>query len=157
MAKHHHYPVTLEWTGDRGAGTRSYTAYDRAYDLSAPGKPPIEGSADPAFRGDPARWNPEELLVASLAACHQLWYLHLCATAGIVVTAYRDAATGIMAEQPDGSGQFTSVTLRPIVTIAKGCDPEQARTLHAEAARLCFIARSVAFPVEHDPEIIVGG
>ena len=49
----------------------------------------IAGSADPAFRGDRTRYNPEDLLVASLAACHMLWYLHLAADAGVVVVAGR--------------------------------------------------------------------
>lgn len=155
MAKTHDYPVMLHWTGNRGHGTRGYAGYDRAFDLTAPGKPAIAGSSDPAFRGDPTCWNPEEMLVASLAACHQLWYLHLCATSGIVVTDYRDEATGLMVEEADGAGQFTDVTLRPIVTIAAGGDADRARSLHGEAARFCFIARSVAFPVSHEPVIIV--
>ncbi len=149
--KHHHYAVRLDWTGNEGAGTSSYRAYSRSHDLSAPGKPAIPGSSDPAFRGDPARWNPEELLVASLSACHQLWYLHLCAEAGIVVQAYSDDASGVMAEQPDGAGQFESVTLRPHARLARGADAQQARALHHEAAKMCFIARSVSFRVDHEP------
>jgi organic hydroperoxide reductase OsmC/OhrA len=156
MAKTHVYPVQLDWTGNLGTGTSDYRAYDRANSLSAAGKPAIAGSADPAFRGDPGRWNPEELLVGALAACHQLWYLHLCATAGIVVTAYRDEASGTMVEAADGSGHFSAATLRPIVTIAPGSDADTARRLHADAARFCFIARSVAFPVDHEPVIRIG-
>jgi organic hydroperoxide reductase OsmC/OhrA len=146
----HRYTVALEWTGNTGAGTAGYTDYSRDHVLRAPGKPDLAGSSDPHFRGDAARWNPEELLVASLSACHQLWYLHLAAEAGIVVTAYRDAAEGEMALEPDGGGRFVAVTLRPEVTIAAG-DAARAHALHAEAARLCFIARSVAFPVRHEP------
>jgi organic hydroperoxide reductase OsmC/OhrA len=146
----HLYTVELEWTGNTGAGTTSYAGYGRDHVLSVPGKPDLAGSADPQFRGDPARWNPEELLVASLSACHQLWYLHLCAEAGVVVTAYRDRAEGEMTLEADGGGRFVAVTLRPEVTIAAG-DPERAMALHGEAARLCFIARSVGFPVRHEP------
>ena len=146
----HRYTVALEWTGNTGAGTASYTGYGRDHVLMAPGKPDLPGSADPHFRGDAARWNPEELLVASLSACHQLWYLHLCAAAGVVVTDYRDRAEGEMAVEADGGGRFVAVTLRPEVTIAAG-DPDRAMTRHGEAARLCFIARSVAFPVRHEP------
>ncbi len=77
MNRQHRYAVRLEWTGDRGAGTASYGGYSRNHVLQAEGKPPIEGSSDPSFRGDPARWNPEELLLASLSACpcHQLFDL----------------------------------------------------------------------------------
>ncbi len=151
MDKRHAYAVRVEWTGNQGSGTSSYRAYSRSHECSAPGKPVIAGSSDPKFRGDPSRWNPEELLVASLSACHQLWYLHLCAEAGIVVQAYRDDAVGVMVEQSDGAGQFESVTLRPHATLAPGADEAVARRLHEEAARMCFIARSVSFPVGHEP------
>jgi organic hydroperoxide reductase OsmC/OhrA len=153
MTKTHHYSVVVEWTGNTGTGTAAYRSYDRRHEISASGKPNIPGSSDPAFRGDATRWNPEELLVASLSACHQLWYLHLCADAGIVVLAYSDHAEGVMEDAPDGSASFQSVTLRPRVTVAAGCDMEKARELHAAAHARCFIARSVNFPVEHAPEI----
>lgn len=153
--KQHRYRVRLDWTGNQGVGTASYRVYSRAHEISTAGKSPIIGSADPIFRGDPERWNPEELLVASLAACHQLWYLHLCASAGIVVTAYEDEAEGMMIEEADGAGQFVSVVLRPRVTLAPGSDSAQARKLHHAAKEKCFIARSVCFAVTHDPTIIV--
>jgi organic hydroperoxide reductase OsmC/OhrA len=149
----HTYAVDLAWTGNRGEGTRSYRGYGRDHVLSAPGKPDIAGSADAAFLGDPARWNPEDLLLGALAACHQLWYLHLCADAGVAVVAYTDAATGRMEEAADGSGRFTEVVLRPRVRLAPGADAAKALTLHAKAARMCFIAASVAFPVRHEPVV----
>ncbi len=149
----HHYDVTLTWSGDTGRG---YRGYDRTHTLSAPGKPDLIGSADPHFRGDPARWNPEELLVAALSACHQLWYLALCAHAGIAVTGYRDQACGVMVEHRDGSGgEFTEVVLAPQVTVAAGTDLERARALHQDAHNRCFVARSVNFPIKHTPTIAV--
>ncbi|HVC59283.1 MAG TPA: OsmC family protein [Acetobacteraceae bacterium] len=154
--RRHAYAARVEWTGNQGSGTASYRGYSRAHDISAPGKPTIAGSSDPGFRGDPARWTPEELLVASLSACHQLWYLHLCADAGIVVRAYRDDAVGVMLEQIDGAGQFEIVTLRPHATLAPGSDEATARRLHGEAARMCFIARSVSFKVSHEPSFELG-
>jgi organic hydroperoxide reductase OsmC/OhrA len=149
----HHYQVGLEWTGNLGPGTSAYGAFSRNHELRSPGQGVIAGSSDPAFRGDAARWNPEQLLVAALAACHQLWYLHLCAEAGVVVTAYEDMAEGEMAEEADGAGQFTSVTLRPHVTIAAGSDADRALALHEAASEKCFIARSMAFPVHHAPRV----
>ena len=153
--KQHRYRVELKWTGNRGAGTKSYTAYERSHELRAGAKPMLPASSDPSFRGDRERWNPEELLVASLSSCHQLWYLHLCAVNGVIVTAYEDAAEGVMAEESDGSGQFVSVTLRPHVTIAQGSDPDKAQHLHHEASAKCFIARSMNFPVAHEPTVTV--
>jgi organic hydroperoxide reductase OsmC/OhrA len=153
--KEHHYRVEVQWTGNTGRGTAAYRDYARSHVLSVPGqpKPPIPGSSDPAFRGDEARWNPEELLVGALSACHQLWYLHLCSAAGVVVTDYVDDAEGIMHEELDGGGHFARVVLRPVVTISRESDAARARTLHEEAHRMCFIARSVNFPVGHEPEI----
>jgi organic hydroperoxide reductase OsmC/OhrA len=153
--KTHQYAVTVTWTGNTGTGTSGYRDYQRHHEISAGQKASIPGSSDPAFRGDPTRWNPEELLVASLSACHKLWYLHLCAEAGIVVTAYVDHAEGVMEETADGSGRFESVTLRPRVTVGSGSDLAKARALHDTAHEKCFIANSVNFPVHHEAEINV--
>jgi organic hydroperoxide reductase OsmC/OhrA len=154
MDHEHHYSITTTWTGNRGAGTKDYRAYARDHEISAEGKSaPVAGSSEKVFRGDAARYNPEELLVASLSACHMLWFLHLCAAAAIIVTDYRDAATGTMAEHTDGSGEFTRVTLRPHVVITSPDRIAEVIELHAKAHHLCFIARSVNFPVEHEPVV----
>lgn len=145
--KQHHYTARTEWTGNLGEGTASYRGYSRDHEISAAEKVRIAGSSDPAFRGDAARWNPEDLLVASLSSCHMLWYLHLCSQAKIVVLAYRDDAIGTMVEDANGGGRFTHALLRPVATLAAGSDAELARTLHEEAHRLCFIANSVNFPL----------
>lgn len=155
MGRTHHYRLTVTWTGNRGTGTSGYRDFDRAHDIAAEGRPTIAASSDPAFRGDPSRWNPEQLLVAALSDCHMLWYLHLSATSGVVVVDYVDEVTGTMTENADGGGQFTEVTLRPRVTVASEDMVEQARKLHHDAHRLCFIANSVNFPVRHEPEIVV--
>lgn len=156
MAKQHRYTATVTWTGNLGEGTRSYKGYLRRYDIECPGKPTVRGSADPAYHGDSERHNPEDLLLASLSACHMLWYLHLCAVDKVAVTAYRDVADGVMRANPDGSAQFEKVTLRPRVTIAASSCAETAVRLHERANAMCFIARSVNFPVEHNPEIVTG-
>jgi organic hydroperoxide reductase OsmC/OhrA len=143
----------VRWTGNTGVGTSGFRNYKRDHEISASGKPPIPASSDPAFRGDKARYNPEELLVASLSTCHMLWYLHLGADAGIVVTEYHDDASGAMAVTDDGGGHFTQVTLRPVVKVASAVDPELARRLHEQAHHLCFIANSVNFPVLCEPSL----
>jgi organic hydroperoxide reductase OsmC/OhrA len=149
----HSYAVQVTWTGNRGSGTSGYTAYDRTHEITAVGKPAIPASSDPAFRGDPARYNPEDLLVASLSACHMLWYLNLCANAKVVVTGYVDDAAGRMTETPEGGGRFTEVVLRPAVTIERGSDVALATQLHDRAHHLCFIANSVNFDVRCEPHI----
>jgi organic hydroperoxide reductase OsmC/OhrA len=156
MPQHlHHYKATTTWVGNRGRGTSDYNAYYRNHDIAIEGKQILQCSSDPSFKGDKTRQNPEELLVASLSGCHMLWYLHLAATNGVIVTEYKDEASGTMEENPDGSGQFSEVTLRPVVTVSDQSMVEKANSLHHKANQMCFIARSVKFPVHHLPKAIV--
>ena len=154
----HRYEVITRWIGNRGSGTSEYRAYGRDHEIAAPGKAQaIPGSSDAHFRGDATRYNPEELLVASISACHMLWYLHLCADAGIVVLSYTDTGQGTMVEDPNGGGRFTEVVLHPRATITRAEQAQEALALHARAHQLCFIANSVNFPVRHVPEVSVAG
>ena len=146
-ANPHCYTLNLQWTGNRGEGTSGYRAYERSFDLSAAGKPTLAGSADATFRGERAKWNPEEMLLGALSSCHMLSYLHVCADAGVTVLEYSDAPDGEMVLAADGSGRFTAVTLRPHAVIAEGSDREKAEILHHLAHEKCFIANSVNFPV----------
>jgi organic hydroperoxide reductase OsmC/OhrA len=153
----HRYDLTMTWTGNRGTGTSGYRDYGRDHEIGAEGRPLLEGSSDPVFRGDKTRWNPELELVAALSQCHMLSYLHVCTTVGVVVTAYDDEPYGVMAETEDGGGHFTEVVLRPRVTVAGPGMAEQAQQLHAEASEKCFIASSVNFPVRHEPSVTAAG
>jgi len=155
VGKQHTYACNVAWTGNTGSGTSRYNSYSRDYTVTSPGKPEIAGSSDPAFRGDPKRYNPEDLLVIALSSCHMLSYLHLAAVGGVVVTAYVDDAGGVMTQDAKGSGAFARVTLRPKVTITTGSDAAKARELHHAAHEVCFIANSVNFPVDCEPEIVV--
>lgn len=156
MARDHHYGLDLVWTGNTGTGTASYRGYRRDHEVTAEAGT-LPGTADPFFRGVPDRWNPEQLFIASLAQCHLLTYLWLCVGAGVVVTGYADSPSGVMTEEADGSGRFTSVTLRPRVTIAAGSDPEVAQALHDRVGDYCFIARSVSVPLLHEPTVVAEG
>ena len=155
--KEHHYKTTITWTGNTGAGTKDYRSFERAHTISVNGKHDILGSSDPAFRGDKSRYSPEDMLLSSVAACHMLWYLHLCSAAGVVVTAYEDKAEGTMVETSDGGGYFTQVILKPLITLKDGAMQAKADALHHEANKLCFIANSVKFPVLHQAEYRVEG
>ena len=155
MQNEHEYQIEVEWQGNRGTGTSGYRDYGRELVIRAAGKEELQGSADPTFRGDRGRWNPEELLVTALAQCHMLSYLHMAVRAGVVVTSYRDAAVGVMRQEGLG-GEFTEVTLRPQVTVSGASMIDAARAAHRDAFENCFIARSVNFPVTHEPTITVG-
>jgi organic hydroperoxide reductase OsmC/OhrA len=152
LGKAHHFTVSLTWTGNRGSGTSNYRAYGRDHEIAGEGKSAaIHASSTPVFRGDKERYNPEELLIGALSGCHMLWFLHLCAEAGIVVTAYRDSAVGTMDLNPDGSGQFSEVVLHPCVEYEQAPPQDRIEALHHRAHELCFIARSVKFPVRCEP------
>jgi organic hydroperoxide reductase OsmC/OhrA len=152
----HRYQITNRWTGNLGAGTSNYRAYSRSHELATPAKAaPIPGTSDPLFRGDPARYNPEELLLGALSACHMLWALHWCADAGIVVTEYVDDARGEMVERGDGAGEFTRAILQPRMSITDASRVEEALAIHARVHEVCAIARSVNFPVECKPVVAV--
>ncbi|CAM5437410.1 OsmC family protein [Streptomyces avidinii] len=155
MARLHSYTTRVTWTGNLGTGTSHYRAYSRAHEVVAAELPAILGSADPTFRGDASRWNPEQLLLAALSQCHMLSYLHFCTINGVVVTSYVDEATGTMATAGD-SGQFTEAVVHPRITVGDESMVAAAISLHEEAHRACFIANSVNFPVRHEPTVTVG-
>jgi organic hydroperoxide reductase OsmC/OhrA len=152
----HHFEATVTWTGNLGTGTSSYRNYSRNHQIGGAGKPTvISGSSDPAFRGDKTRYSPEDLLVGSLAACHMLWLLHLCAEAKVTVVEYIDTASGTMTLNSDGSGQFSEVVLRPRITVLESGREGEVMALNERAHHLCFIARSVNFPVRHEASVVV--
>ncbi len=154
--KHHHYKATIEWTGNKGKGTDSYVGYERSHSIHIGNKVVIAGSSDTAFRGDAGKHTPEDLFLSSLSACHMLWYLHLCAEAGVVVTAYTDNATGTLLETSMGGGHFMEVVLHPLVSVQEESMMERANELHEVAHELCFIANSVNFPVRFNPLVQTG-
>ena len=151
MQKEHKYTLTLDWTGNKGTGTSHYKEYGRSHTVNIKGKAELECSADPSFRGDNTKHNPEELFLASISGCHMLWYLHLCAVNGVTVTAYTDNPEGIMETEADGNGRFTLVTLHPDVTVTEESMMKKANELHEKANKMCFIANSCNFPIRHEP------
>lgn len=151
----HLYESRVEWTGDRGEGTRSYRGYDRSWEIRTEGKPVIACSNDPLLGGDPAKPNPEDLLLSSLAACHMLWYLHLASNAGIVVRSYVDQPVGVGETERNGAGRFLRATLRPVIEVEAGADLTRAEAIHHEVHQYCFIARSVNFPVSYEPSFSI--
>jgi organic hydroperoxide reductase OsmC/OhrA len=152
MSKQHNYTTTVTWTGNKGTGTSRYDEYERHHTLSIQNKIDIACSSDIPFHGDGTKHNPEDMLVYSLSSCHMLWYLHLCADAGVIVTDYIDNAAGTMVEVPGGGGHFTEVVLHPVVTVKDASMIEKANQLHDKAHEKCFIANSCKFPVRHEPQ-----
>lgn len=155
MGKTFQYSLDLQWVDHKGTGTSDSKSYDRSYIIRSSEKKEIHGSSDPAFKGDSQKWNPEELLLASLSSCHMLWYLHFCAQHKIVVTEYQDHPIGIMETDKTGKGGFVKATLKPYVTITESDKIDLAEKLHLQAHDFCFIAHSVSFEVQIEPRILV--
>ncbi len=151
MNKQHHYSATVTWTGNKGNGTNDYREYERSHTVHISGKPDILASSDAPFRGDITKHNPEDFLLSALSSCHMLWYLHLCADAGVIVTHYVDKAEGTMEEKQGGGGHFSAVVLHPVVTVSEAWMIPKANELHDKALEKCFIANSVNFKVSHEP------
>lgn len=147
----HQYVSHIVWTGNRGEGTSGYRSYDRTWDIAIAGKPVVHCSNDPLLGGDPSRMNPEDLLLSALSACHMLWYLHYAAVDGVVVTRYEDHPMGLGEVGPGGAGRFTSAVLRPHIVLRTGSDEALAQAIHGRIHEVCFIARSVNFPVTCEP------
>lgn len=150
----HQYTSAIQWTGNRGEGTVNYRGYDRTWDIVIPGKSPVHCSNDPLLGGDPTRMNPEDLLLSSLSACHMLWYLHYASDAGIIVTDYQDTPVAFGEIEANGAGRFTSAVLRPRITVRPGTDIIMANALHKQIHAVCFISRSLNFPVSYEADFI---
>ena len=153
----HDYTARVVWTGNRGEGTAHYRAYDRTWDIAVPGKPVVHCSNDPLLGGDQGKMNPEDLLLSALSACHMLWYLHYASDAGLRVLGYEDSPLGQGEMGPGGAGRFVKATLRPRVTLPAGSDLAAAEAIHHRIHAVCFIARSVSFPVDYEPEFLLEG
>lgn len=151
----HDYTSRIIWTGNSGEGTAHYRAYARTWDIAVPGKPVVHCSNDPLLGGDPGKMNPEDLLISALSACHMLWFLHYASDAGIVVTGYEDNPVGQGEVGRGGAGRFVSAELRPVITVKPGADLVAAEAIHHRIHEVCFIARSVNFPVTYAPRFQV--
>ncbi|MBK0064963.1 MULTISPECIES: OsmC family protein [unclassified Acinetobacter] len=152
----HQYDVKIRWIGNIGDGTKSYQSYTRDFLIENHNKPSICGSADPAYRGDPTKWNPEDLMVAAASACHKLWYLHLCAVNGVCIMDYVDHACGFMEDaHPEKRGHITHIILKPHVILQAKKSLDLAKQLHQQAHHECMIANSVNFPILCEPSFEV--
>lgn len=151
MNSNHHFELDLAWNSVDGDGIPKTGRIIKNHSISIVGKSALTVSAAKAFRGDPALYNPEDLLLASLTSCHMMSYLYCCAQAKVEVLAYHDHAEAILEVNPDGSGRIIKVILNPIVQLADATQEELALGLHIQANKLCFIANSCNFSVEHHP------
>jgi organic hydroperoxide reductase OsmC/OhrA len=154
MAKVHRYEVECRWQGSStGVG---YEAYDRSHVVTAtPARAELSLSADPAFRGNPERLNPEQLVLAAASSCQLLSFLAVAARARIDVRSYEDRAEALMPED-DPPVRLTSIVLRPRITLAPGPSEERVRRLVELAHRECFIANSLRSELRVEPEIHFG-
>jgi organic hydroperoxide reductase OsmC/OhrA len=148
----HTFRSTLAWTGAAAGPTGP--SFSRDYVVRTADGAEIAGSAPVVFKGDGTRASPEDLLVASLAACHMLTYLALCARKNLPVTAYEDAAEGTIDQVSPGRIRFVDAVLRPRVRVRDAHNVDAATALHHDAHERCFVAGSVNFPVRVEPVVV---
>ena len=151
MTRTHIYEAAVTWEGATGAG---YEFYSRTHEVScAPADHPLTLSSDPAFRGDPKRYNPEQLLLAAASSCQLLSFLAVAARARVDVVSYRDDAVAVMPED-DRPVRITAITLRPTIVVRGDASDERILRLIDVAHKECFIANSLSSQVTIEPEII---
>ena len=141
--------AVVEWRSD---GHFRDGSYSRVHAIAFDGGAQMKGSASPHVvpepMSDPAGVDPEEMLVASAAACHMLWFLDLARQAGLVVESYEDEAVAEMGRVGPGKVAITKITLRPRIAFA-GAAPDAGALdrLHHEAHQRCFIANTLNCPI----------
>lgn len=150
MGFKHLFKAALNWTSNKKEQDLSLKVYSKSHQVKIEGKPILNVSAAKAFKGDPSLYNPEDLLLSSLVSCHMMSYLYVCSQNGIEVLEYSDSAEATLEVNPDGSGRFVEVKLKPKIIIANSDKIELALELHKKANQLCFIANSCNFPVLHE-------
>jgi len=147
MIHEHFYPISVLWNGNKGEGTKNVRAYDRSHTVTIAGKPELHLTTDNPAVGDKSKLNHEDLFVSTIASCHMLSYLYLCALEDIVITAYSDNATGVMIENEKVGGSFKKVILNPVCEVADESMITIAIDLHHKTHKICYIANSVNFDV----------
>jgi organic hydroperoxide reductase OsmC/OhrA len=143
----------IAWRSD---GEFTSGRYSRRHELGFDGGATLAGSSSPdvvpAPLSDPAAVDPEELLVASAASCHMLWFLDLARRAGLDLAAYRDRAEGEMGRNAAGRTAIVRIVLRPEIDFAGAApDAEALARLHHEAHERCFIANSLNGEIVVEP------
>lgn len=148
----HTYESHLLWEGTTGHGYRAYTRSHRA--VAPPSTVEVPLSADTQFLGDPARINPEQMLVMAASSCQLLAFLALAATRGVDVRGYEDEAAGTMPQIGEPM-YITTITLSPHIVVAAGTEVSHVEKLVHEAHESCYIANSLRGSVVVQPTVTV--
>lgn len=147
MGFKHVFIAKLDWLFSK----KEPMTYQKSHTITIEGKAVLQVSAAKAFKGDPALYNPEDLLLSSVVSCHMMSYLYVCKQQGIEVLSYTDEAEATLEVLADGSGRFVAIKLNPKVCISNKEKIAEALSLHKKANQLCFIANSCNFPILHFP------
>ena len=149
----HRFDVETFWEFSGGEGMN----FSRDHVIRFPGKTEIHGSSAPAFAGNAANLNPEELFVSAISSCQMLTYLFLCFKNKLQIQSYEYHAEGELVRESAGKFWMKTVTLKPIVKF-RGADTQQVRALAIrlihEAHVNCFIAQSVKTTVNIEPSLL---
>ena len=152
MKNQHHFKLLLKWKLNQ---YQNNNRISRNHSITINHKPILNVSAAKVFKGDAELYNPEDLLLSSLASCHFMSFLYCCSQHKIEILAYTDQAEAILDVKANGSGKITQVFLNPTFTIGDESQKELAINLHKKANELCFIANSCNFPITHQAICII--
>lgn len=156
MGFKHLFKAKLNWFSTKNQEVSTSKIYSKSHTVTIEGKPILNISAAKAFKGDPALYNPEDMLLSSVVSCHMMSYLYVCAQNGIEVVSYTDSAEATLEVLENGSGRFIEVRLFPKVIIRQKEQVTEALSLHKTANQLCFIANSCNFPIVHEASCEIG-
>ena len=145
------YRATLQWKNQ--GSDFNYDTFDRTHKISFPGGIEFKGTSAPEYLGKKELANPEEMLAATLASCHMLTFLAVCAKSRLHVTSYEDNPVATLDKNAEGKFAVTHIQLNPKASF-QGETPsaEKLQELHAKAHRNCFIANSLACKMAVEPK-----
>lgn len=147
----HTYRSRLHWDGSTAEGIRAYSRDHSA--VAAPARTQLGLSADPAFRGNPDRLNPEQLVVMAASSCQMLSFLAAAAREGVDVLGYDDGA-GSHLDLTAQPARLATIRLDVTVKVAPGTDAAKVRDIAVQAHHECYVANSLSIPVEVSTAVV---
>ncbi len=122
--------------------------------ISSPGKPELEVSSPPEFKGEAGIWTPEDMFVASVNACTLMTFAAYARHKGLGLVSYECAGEGVL-EYVEGKYRFTEIILHPHIVVKTPQDVEPARKILEDAHQSCLVTNSITTEVKVFPDIRV--
>ena len=136
------FKSAAKWTGRRTWVNTSEDVPD------VPGGPPVD------FGGEPGRWTPEDLMVASVNSCTVSTFISLCLRNKFEFLSLESSIEGVL--EHDGKGyKFSRMIVRPRVQVKSPDDIAKATEYLHKAHKSCYMGNSVTAEISIEPEVTV--